>query len=97
MRVECSDWWDRRVGGVTASSLAVYRQIIQDIEAQIDSGVLCPGDRLPSLSQLAPLYGCSAQPVRLALRLLQHSGVLEGHQGRGVYVTTCARRSEGGD
>lgn len=75
---------------MTSGSPAVYRLIIRDIEEKIDKGDLRPGDRLPSVSQLAPQYRCSAQPVRLALRLLQHSGLLEWHQGRGVYVAARA-------
>jgi GntR family transcriptional regulator len=67
-------------------AVPVYQRIIEDIETKIDSGVLRPGDRLPSLKDLARLYRCSAQPVKMALRLLQHGGILRGHQGRGVYV-----------
>jgi DNA-binding GntR family transcriptional regulator len=65
---------------------AVYVQIVDDITAKIASGALQPGERLPSQRELAQQYRCSAQPVKVALLLLQHSGVLRGHQGRGVYV-----------
>jgi GntR family transcriptional regulator len=65
---------------------AVYERIMLDIEAKIRSGALRPGDRLPSLVELTRQYECSAQPVKVALRLLQHSGTVQGYQGRGVYV-----------
>jgi DNA-binding GntR family transcriptional regulator len=70
-----------------AGATPVYQRIIDDIEAKIRTGELRPSQRLPSLAELALAYGCSAQPVKTALRLLQYGGVLEGHQGRGVYVT----------
>lgn len=65
----------------------MYQRIIDDIEAKIRSGELRPADRLPSLVELTRRYGCSAQLVKTALRLLQYGGVLRGRQGRGVYVT----------
>jgi DNA-binding GntR family transcriptional regulator len=64
----------------------VYQRIINDIEAKIRGGELRPADKLPSLVELSRLYRCSAQPVKTALRLLQYTGVLQGHQGRGLYV-----------
>jgi DNA-binding GntR family transcriptional regulator len=67
-------------------STPVYQRIIDDIEAKIRSGELRASDRLPSLAELARVYGCSAQPVKTALPLLQYGGILQGHQGRGVYV-----------
>ena len=70
----------------------MYRRVMDDIEARIDEGVLRPRDKLPTLSELARAYRCSVQPVKLALRLLQHAGVLVGHQGRGVYVAERLNR-----
>jgi GntR family transcriptional regulator, transcriptional repressor for pyruvate dehydrogenase complex len=52
----------------------VYQRIIDDIEAKIRTGELQPYDRLPSLAKLTRRYGCSAQPVKTALRLLQYGG-----------------------
>ncbi|MEE6259503.1 winged helix-turn-helix domain-containing protein [Plantactinospora sonchi] len=65
----------------------VYRRIMREIEDKIEKGELRPGDQLPSISQLTERYRCSAPTVRQALARLQERGVLQGHQGRGVYVT----------
>ncbi|HEY0700452.1 MAG TPA: winged helix-turn-helix domain-containing protein [Micromonospora sp.] len=46
-----------------------------------------PGDKLPSLRELVAHYGVSAEPVRSALLILQAEGLVEGHQGKGVFVT----------
>ena len=63
-----------------------YQRIAQDIRDKISSGELRPGDRLPSISQLQKQYGVSAQPVKSALLVLQTARLVEGHQGRGVFV-----------
>ena len=63
-----------------------YQRIASDIRVRIGSGELKPGDRLPSISQLQKQYGVSAQPVKSALLVLQTEGLVEGHQGRGVFV-----------
>ncbi|MFY1633653.1 MULTISPECIES: winged helix-turn-helix domain-containing protein [Micromonosporaceae] len=65
----------------------VYRRIMRAIETAIATGELKPGDKLPSTAQLCEQYGCSAPTARQALARLQERGVLQGHQGRGVYVT----------
>lgn len=65
----------------------LYRRIMDDIHERIGSGDLKPGDKLPSTAQMTEQYRCSAQPIKLALRMMEESGELEGHQGRGVYVT----------
>ncbi|MBE1486886.1 GntR family transcriptional regulator [Plantactinospora soyae] len=68
-------------------AVPVYRRIMREIEAKIEKAELRPGDQLPSISQLTEQYKCSAPTVRQALARLQERGVLQGHQGRGVYVT----------
>ncbi|MGC1214858.1 MAG: winged helix-turn-helix domain-containing protein [Micromonospora sp.] len=63
------------------------QRIAQDIRDKIASGEYAPGDKLPSLRELIAHYGVSAEPVRSALLILQAEGLVEGHQGKGVYVT----------
>ncbi len=69
-----------------------YQRIAHDIREKINSGELRPGDRLPSISQLQKQYGVSAQPVKSALLVLQTAGLVEGHQGRGVFVIDQATK-----
>ncbi|MDW5329056.1 winged helix-turn-helix domain-containing protein [Plantactinospora sp. KLBMP9567] len=63
------------------------QRIAQDIRNKIASGEYKPGDKLPSLRELIAIYDVSAEPVRSALLILQAEGLLEGHQGKGVFVT----------
>ncbi|PWU43458.1 GntR family transcriptional regulator [Micromonospora globispora] len=63
-----------------------YERIANDIRTKIKSGELKPGDKLPSISELCRQYGVSTQVIRSAMLTLRAEGLVEGHQGRGVYV-----------
>jgi DNA-binding GntR family transcriptional regulator len=65
----------------------IYKLIIDDIRAQVASGALKPGDQLPSTIQLAGRYACSQTQVKTAIAFLRELGVVEGHQGKGVFVS----------
>jgi DNA-binding GntR family transcriptional regulator len=64
-----------------------YRAIMQDIQDKVASGEWPPGFKLPPPRELAALYSVSVGTVRRATDALQLLGVLEGHQGVGVFVT----------
>jgi DNA-binding GntR family transcriptional regulator len=66
--------------------VSYVRRIVSDIQTQIATGQLQPGDKLPTHAELAKLYDCSEQPVKAALQILAALGALEPHQGKGVYV-----------
>lgn len=63
-----------------------YEQIANEIRDQIKSGDLPPGAKLPSTSQLCAKYGVSTQVIRSVMLVLRAEGLVEGHQGKGVYV-----------
>jgi DNA-binding FadR family transcriptional regulator len=63
-----------------------YEQIAATLEAEIRSGVLGPGDRLPSERDLAQRMGVSRATVREALGALQLAGLVETRQGAGSFV-----------
>ncbi|MBK6851064.1 MAG: FadR family transcriptional regulator [Burkholderiales bacterium] len=54
--------------------------------AQVQSGRLKPGDRLPSEAQLAETHGVSRTVVREAVHQLKSRGLLRSRQGSGVFV-----------
>jgi GntR family transcriptional regulator len=62
------------------------QQVIDDISAQIASGQLKPGDRLPSTAELRAQYGVSITVVRNAVQWLKAKGLVEGLSGVGVFV-----------
>lgn len=69
-----------------------YERIASDIREQIRAGKLRPGDKLPSISQLCGQYAVSTQVIRSTMLILRGEGLVEGHQGRGVYVRGPARQ-----
>jgi GntR family transcriptional regulator len=69
-----------------ADPRTVYQRIAHDLRTQILSGDLLPGSALPSETELVRRYGSSRGPVRQAISLLRSEGLIDSHQGRGVFV-----------
>jgi GntR family transcriptional regulator len=63
-----------------------YRQIADQLRADIYGHVLAPGDQLPSERELVERYGTAHQTVRQAISLLKAEGLVIGRAGRGVFV-----------
>ena len=76
---------------VMPSAPPYYRRIMDDIRARIASGEWPPGYKLPTTELLALEYkarfgASSMSTVRTAIGYLIEAGVLNGHQGVGVFV-----------
>ena len=71
----------------TFRPLQRYEQIAERLAADIRSGLLAPGERLPSERELARALEVSRASVREALAALQLRGVVETRPGAGTYVT----------
>lgn len=54
--------------------------------AQIESGALQPGDRLPTEQQMAATHGVSRTVVREAVHQLKSKALVTSRQGSGVFV-----------
>ena len=65
---------------------ALYKQIVDHLRLQIESGVLKPGDQLESQHELAKSYGVSLITVKKALFELINEGFLYSRAGKGTYV-----------
>lgn len=65
---------------------AKWAQIADGIRAQIQSGELAPGDKLPSTSELCRQHNVSAIVVRQAINALKIERLVEGVGGVGVFV-----------
>lgn len=64
-----------------------YEMVLEYLRANLMTGKLRPGDRLPTVSELANQLEVGLASVREAYRLLENEGVLEVTQGRGTYVS----------
>jgi GntR family transcriptional repressor for pyruvate dehydrogenase complex len=68
-------------------SARLYEKIVEQIQTQIVDGKLRPGDRLPAERDLAEKFHVSRTAVREAVRTLREKGLVDGHPGRGTFVT----------
>jgi GntR family transcriptional regulator len=64
----------------------MYRKIADDLRAQIESGELPPGSRLPTEIELMELHQASRNTVRDAIKLLASRGLVEPRPGQGTFV-----------
>jgi len=65
---------------------ALNRAIQDHIKRYITEKHLCPGDALPSETQLALDLGVSRSSVREAVKALESLGIIEVRHGNGVFV-----------
>jgi DNA-binding GntR family transcriptional regulator len=63
-----------------------YIQLVQILTEQMEKGVLRPGDKLPSESQLCKHNNISPMTVRRAINILIEKGLVIAEQGRGTFV-----------
>jgi GntR family transcriptional repressor for pyruvate dehydrogenase complex len=65
------------------SRVRTYELVLDRIEAQIVSGALSAGERLPPERELASMLGVSRPAVREALRILEAQGAIRSQVGKG--------------
>lgn len=66
--------------------MPIYEQIQDQIVRFIEAGVLSPGDKLPSVRQLAQDNGINPNTVAKAYAELEKSGCVYNLPKKGVYV-----------
>ena len=71
----------------------IYRQLIRHIRAQIESGVLSAGTRLPASRDLAQQLNISRISVVNAYAELRAEGFLSAHAGRGTFIAGDANNT----
>ena len=69
------------------SGLPIYTQIVNQVQAQVVSGVLEPGDQLPTVRALAEDLRVNFNTVARAYRQLDEERIISTQQGRGTYIT----------
>ena len=72
----------------------VYHNIFEELQQRIRQGDWLPGDRLPSITQLAKELQVGTGTIREALRSLQSIGMIKIEHGSGVYVTGARPSTE---
>ena len=64
----------------------LYLQIADELRSAVSSGVLPPGSRLPSESEMMRAYVVGRLTIRNALKVLSSEGLLISYQGKGTFV-----------
>ena len=74
-------------GGLArGGGIAAWRQIADELAAEIGAGRLASGAQLPTESQLATRFGVNRHTVRRGLAELAQRGLVRATQGRGTFV-----------
>jgi GntR family transcriptional regulator len=79
----------------TNSVVPMYRQLAELLRAQIVSGEIATGERLPSEAQLGDTYGVSRVTVRQALADLERDDILDRAPGKGTFVKASRQPLQG--
>ena len=72
------------------SAVPVYIQIVEQVQRQVLSGRLQPGDQLPTVRQLAAEWRINFNTVARAYRLLDEGGLISTQHGRGTFILEAA-------
>src|SRR5687768_2403546 len=70
-----------------AEGRPVYRQIADEIEREIATGILRTGEALPALRTLATELRVNPNTVQQAYKLLSLRGLVAVRRGQGTFVT----------
>jgi GntR family transcriptional regulator len=74
------------------SGVPVYRQVMDQVRYYVASGLLQPGDQLPSIRELAQTLAVNPTTVVRAYLELEHERFLEMRHGKGAFVAASSTR-----
>jgi GntR family transcriptional regulator len=77
------------------SGVPIYRQVVEQVAAQVAGGRMAPGDFLPSVRQVADHLQVNPMTVSKAYSLLERDGVVEFVRGQGMRVKPPGPASNG--
>lgn len=72
------------------AEVPVGTQLDWRLRGMLAAGSLRPGDRLPSVRELAEFAGVNVNTARAVYRRLEEQALIESHQGRGTFVAERA-------
>ncbi len=77
------------------AELPIGIQLAWTLRAHIADGVFEPGQRLPTLRDVADATGVNVNTVRTVYQRLEHEGLIESQQGSGTFVAPAPRQPSG--
>ena len=69
------------------SGVPFYRQIIDQVKSAMVTGAMTPGDRLPTVRQLAVDLSINPNTVSRAYTELELTGLVETQMGSGTFIS----------
>jgi GntR family transcriptional regulator len=79
------------------SGVPVYRQLIDQVQAGIATGILSVGYQIPTVRQVAVDLAINPNTVMRAYRELEIRGVLDTQQGTGTFIALQAPQLDDDD
>ena len=70
----------------TASGVATYLQLVQQVHQALRLGILEPGDQLPTAQQVVAKLAINPNTVLKAYRELETKGLAAGRPGQGTFI-----------
>lgn len=75
-----------------SSGTPIYRQIVDQVRQAVASGVLKPGDKLPSVRDMAVELAVNPNTIAKAYQELERDGVIETPRGKGSFIAEREHR-----
>lgn len=72
------------------SRTPVYEQIIDQLESYVSKGILCPGDKIPSVRNMSVKLSVNPNTIQKAFSELDKRGIIYSVPGRGCFITDNA-------
>ena len=72
-------------------------QLAEKLRQHVEKGRLTPGDKLPSVRQMAEMAGVNVNTVRTVYARLEQEGLLVSEHGRGTFVGGASSESRASD
>jgi len=77
-----------------SNSLPKYKQIVNSLKEQMQTGVLKYGQKIPSINEISFDYYLSRDTVEKAYKSLKKEGIIESVRGRGHFICSTNPNSE---
>jgi GntR family transcriptional regulator len=78
----------------TASGVATYLQLVQQVHQALQLGLLEPGDQLPTAQQVVAKLAINPNTVLKAYRDLEREGLVRARPGMGTFVVGTPPRTD---
>jgi GntR family transcriptional repressor for pyruvate dehydrogenase complex len=72
----------------------LYEELIDQFSTLLENGGYAVGDKLPSLTELAEIFGVGKASLREALSVLNAAGVIEMRHGSGIYLRKLVEKTQ---